>query len=104
MLSEALRLLRVYHDLKQKELAERLGLSNSHVSEIESGQKTPSMEVIAKYAEAFNIPVSSIMFFAEQIDVSNGSDAVEKRAKNAIASKIIGFLKAIEMRTEANNA
>ena len=39
MLSEALRLIRVFHDLKQTELADRLGVSKSYLSEIESGEE-----------------------------------------------------------------
>lgn len=104
MLSEALRLLRVYHDMKQKDLAEKLGLSSSHVSEIENGNKTPSLEVVQKYAALFKIPVSSIMFFSEQIEGSSRKSAIESRAKNAIASKIISLLKAIELRTETSDA
>lgn len=108
MLSEALRLLRVYHDLKQKELAAQLEISNSHISEIESGIKKPSMETIEKYSELFKVPVSSIMFFAEQIDKSsddtNDDTKIENKAKRAIASKIIEFLKLIEVRTERRNA
>ncbi len=104
MLSEALRLLRVYHDMKQKDLAEKLGLSNSHVSEIESGNKTPSLEVVEKYAAQFKIPVSSIMFFSEQIEGSSGKITIENKAKNAIASKIINLLKAVELRTEPSDA
>lgn len=104
MLSEALRLLRVYHDMKQKDLAEKLGLSSSHVSEIENGNKTPSLEVVQRYATLFKIPVSSIMFFSEQIEGASRKSAIESRAKNAIASKIISLLKAIELRTEASDA
>lgn len=104
MLSEALRLLRVYHDMKQKDLAKKLGLSSSHVSEIESGNKTPSLEVVQKYAALFKIPVSSIMFFSEQIEGVSTKSAIETRAKNAIASKIISLLKAIELRTETSDA
>lgn len=103
MLSEALRLLRVYHDMKQKDLAEKLGLSSSHVSEIENGNKTPSLEVVQKYATLFKIPASSIMFFSEQIEGSSRNSAIESRAKNAIASKIISLLKAIELRTETSD-
>ncbi|MCF6195912.1 MAG: helix-turn-helix domain-containing protein [Emcibacter sp.] len=103
MLSKALRLLRVYHDLKQKDLAEMLGLSKSHISEIEGGHKTPSLEVIEKYAKLFKVPVSSIIFFAEQVKNSDDTITVEKRAKTAIASKIISFLKAVEVRTEAKD-
>ena len=39
MLSDALRLIRVFHDLKQQDLADRLEISKSYLSEIENGQK-----------------------------------------------------------------
>ena len=48
MLGEALRLIRVYHDLKQKQVAERLDISTSYLSEIEKGHKTPSLELIQR--------------------------------------------------------
>lgn len=102
MLSEALRLLRVFHDLKQNELAERLELSKSYISEIEKGNRTPSLEVVEKYANEFNIPVSSIMFFSENIPQANTGNWSAENAKKAIAGKILGFLKFIENKTEAN--
>lgn len=100
MLAEALRLIRVYHDMKQQDVAERIGLSKSYISEIEGGTKTPSMEVIEKYADAFGIPPSSILFFAENID--NPSKAT--RAKSAIAGKIIQFLQLVEAKTSDDEA
>ena len=39
MLSEALRLIRVFHDMKQTELADRLSISKSYLSEIEGGEE-----------------------------------------------------------------
>ena len=104
MISEALRLLRVFHDLKQKELAEKLGISPSHVSEIEKGNRTPSLEVIQKYATVFHIPVSSIMFFSENIDEAQRTGDSKGKAKAAIASKVIGFLKLIESKAELDGA
>ncbi|WP_413818560.1 helix-turn-helix transcriptional regulator [Sphingobium sp.] len=68
MLGEALRLIRVYHDLKQKQAAERLGVSTSYISEIEKGTKTPTLETIERYAKAFDMPVSSIIFFSESLE------------------------------------
>lgn len=97
MLSEALRLIRVFHDLKQGDLAERLGLSKSFVSELESGRKTPSVEVIDKYSREFGIPASSILFFSEQLDAKASSSA--SNAKSAIASKVLNFLQLIERKT-----
>lgn len=102
MLSEALRLLRVFHDMKQSELAEQLGLSKSYISEIENSNRTPSLEVIEKYADIFRIPVSSIMFFSEQLAAKEGDKPRTAGARKVIASKILNFLKVIEDRTAIN--
>lgn len=95
MLAEALRLIRVYHDIKQQDLADRLGLSKSYVSEIESGKKTPSLEVIDKYSRTFGIPASSILFFAENIEEPNKAS----HARSLIADKVLKFLQFIEVKT-----
>ena len=102
MLSEALRLLRVFHDLKRYELARRLELSPSYISELEKGNRTPSLDVIEKYAKEFNIPVSSILFFSENISQANNGSWSARNAKKAIANKVIGFLQSIESRTESH--
>jgi transcriptional regulator with XRE-family HTH domain len=104
MLSEALRLLRVFHDMKQGDLAERLELSKSYISEIENGNRTPSLEVIEKYADIFSVPVSSIMFFSEQLGARDGDKLRAVGARKAIASKILNFLKVIEDRTATHEA
>ena len=99
MLSEALRLLRVFHDLKQKDLAGKIGVTNTYISEIENDNRTPSLETLEKYADFFNIPLSSILFFAEQIEKNEANPKRIARAQNAIAEKIISFLQIIEQRT-----
>lgn len=66
MLNEALRLIRVYHDMTQKDVAARVGLSKSYVSDLEAGNKKVTLEVLEKYSHAFNIPASSLMLFAER--------------------------------------
>ncbi|MBU9632078.1 helix-turn-helix domain-containing protein [Burkholderia multivorans] len=64
---EALRLIRVYHDLKQKEISVRVGVGTPTISMLESGQRQPSVDVLQKYADAFGVPMSSILFLAEQL-------------------------------------
>jgi transcriptional regulator with XRE-family HTH domain len=76
MISRALRMIRTFHRLKQTTLAERLGISNSYLSEIESGDKTPSMELLGKYSEVFHIPVSTLMLFSERLDEGRFSERV----------------------------
>lgn len=100
MINEALRLIRVFHDLKQVELAERLGVSKSHISEIEKGSKTPSLDLIERYAHEFNLPVSSIMFFSEQLESNRSVD----RTRSRIARKVIDILRFVERKADAEGA
>lgn len=100
MLSEALRLIRVFHDLKQFELAEKLEISKSHVSEIEKGNRTPSIELINRYSQVFDIPVSSIMFFSENIGNASKADGT----RTFVAAKILDILRFIEKKSPQDAA
>jgi transcriptional regulator with XRE-family HTH domain len=100
MLGEALRLIRVFHDMKQVELADRLGVSKSHISEIESGNKTPSLDLVERYSETFKIPVSSIMFFAEELPHAKTGEKVRSK----IAGKVIDILRFVERKSDAEDA
>lgn len=41
--------------LKQTELAEKLGISNNHLSAIENGKENPSLEMLMKICETLEI-------------------------------------------------
>ncbi|HEY5909797.1 MAG TPA: helix-turn-helix transcriptional regulator [Verrucomicrobiae bacterium] len=94
MINDALRLIRVFHNLKQKDLAKALGLSASHICEIEAGKKQVTMEVLQKYADYFRIPASSLLYFAEHKDRRG-----EEKGVNPIAAKALKMLDWIEMIT-----
>lgn len=95
MLYRALRLLRTYHQLTQVELAKRLGISNSYLSEIESGDKSPGLELLDKYAELFKIPASSILLFSETMETERKPGG---RLRVAAADKILRLLEWMEER------
>lgn len=99
MLSEALRLVRVYHDLSQTQLCLELGVSNSHLSEIEKGKKQPSLELLGRYSERFGIPVSSLLFFSEQLD----SGSTGEKIRLAAAKKILLLLNWVEKKSEGSS-
>lgn len=103
MLSEALRLIRVFHDVKQNELADKLEISKSYISELESGKKIPTIDILSKYSVEFGIPLSSIMFFSENLDSAGDQRPGSKKIKNSISEKIIRFLQFIEARTNRDD-
>lgn len=97
VLHRALRLLRTYHHLTQVELAKRLCISNSYLSEIESGHKLPGLELLDNYATFFKMPVSSILLFSEAI---NGDHKPGTRLRIAAADKILRLLEWLDERDE----
>lgn len=52
----ALRGLRGREDITQKELAERLGVSQNAISEMESGKRPISTKMAKRLGEEFNLP------------------------------------------------
>ena len=96
MYGEALRLIRTFHQASQIDLAAELGISRSYLSEIESGKKTPSIDLLQKYSEFFNLPLSSIMFFSENVNESD----LHAKARNAIGRKTLDILNWFESKAK----
>ncbi|MDZ4662528.1 MAG: helix-turn-helix transcriptional regulator [Pseudomonadota bacterium] len=92
MIGNALRILRVFNDLTLVELAVALGIHASFISEVETGKRKPSLELIEKYAKYFKLRTSSILFFAEELD----SKSLKGKAKDVIRRKMISLFKTIE--------
>lgn len=99
MIGEALKIIRRFHDVKQWELAEAIGISRSYLSEIESGTKDPTLDIVKKYSDYFSIPMSSIIFFAESID--DGSPRSD--ARKLVSRKILDLMRFLEARRESCN-
>lgn len=95
MLHRALKLLRSFHQISQKDLANKLEISNSYLSGIESGDKKPGMELLEKYAEIFNMPVSSILLFSEQL---KDDKRTSEKIRVVAADKILRMLEWISDR------
>ena len=88
MLNEAIRLVRVYHDMSKAELARELGFSRSFIGELEAGNKKVTVETLERYSSYFDIPVSSLMLFSERMSDSDFSE----NARFFVAKKIIKML------------
>jgi transcriptional regulator with XRE-family HTH domain len=96
MYHRALKLIRQYHRLSQVELAAKLDLSKSFVSELENGRKKASIDVLERYAGFFSIPLSSLMLFAEKADAADFSE----RSRTFTADKILKMLEWLEQTTD----
>lgn len=99
MINEALRLLRIFHDFKSKDLARELQISQSYLSEIENEKKAPSLELLKKYCKLFNLKMSTLMFFAEELDRTNTKDKI----KDNVRTLMIKFLRIVEKQGELEN-
>lgn len=88
MINDALRLLRLYLGMSQKELATELDISQSMVSEIENGGKSVSMEVLERYSTKLDVRMSQLLFFAEELE----GEPIKTRGKLIIASRVLQLL------------
>ena len=93
LLNRALKLLRTYHQYSQTNLAKKLEISNSYLCEIEKGIKPPSIDLLAKYAELFKMPVSTILLFSEKIDAPHNH---REKIRVAAADKVLRLLEWID--------
>jgi transcriptional regulator with XRE-family HTH domain len=86
MLNKALKLLRMYHNVKACALAKKLDVAPSFISEIEFGKKKASTEMLFRYGEVFKMKPSDIMLFAEKLAAKKGlEDHILKTIKKTIA-------------------
>lgn len=99
MIERALKLAREFHRLSQTELANRLGISNSYLSEIESGVKTPTLELLNKYAEQFDIPASTLLALSEQLDGAKETESSRKKSDRIL--KFMEWVVDDENRTDS---
>ncbi|CAM3007894.1 MULTISPECIES: HTH-type transcriptional regulator PuuR [Vibrio] len=97
--------LRKKHELSQRELAERAGITHSAISSIENGKVSPSVSSLQKIVNVFSLSLSEF-FMIEQSPkneakvvipseelVEMGSESVSmKLVTNGKKDQVIGFL------------
>ncbi len=76
-----------------------LGVSKSWISQIEAGNRRPTLELLEKYAQVFNIPASSILFFAEHLE----DKSLAERVRVSVASKILHAMNFIDAHAGKND-
>ncbi len=80
-LGNVLKLLRIAREMSTKDLATKMNVSSTYISEVEANNKKPS-----RYSDALEVSKSTILYFDEEGE-KNGYDY--KRLLYTILQKII---------------
>lgn len=56
-----LRQLRLAREWTQEQLAEAAGITSTYTSDLERGEKTPSLLILLRLSRAFDIPVAELL-------------------------------------------
>jgi transcriptional regulator with XRE-family HTH domain len=91
MINEGLKVVRLYWGKSQAALATELGISQSYLSEIEAARKDVTLDLLQRYSDTLDIPISRLLFFVEEME------GVPKptRGRIFVAGKALDLLKAL---------
>jgi transcriptional regulator with XRE-family HTH domain len=76
-IGQIIKILRAAMGLRQKDLAERVGIQPHYLSLVEAGKREPSLAVLRKIASELDVPVSLLFWEAEQRPESIASEHQE---------------------------
>ena len=86
----AIRVVRSAHGLSQRKLADRIGVSPSHLSLIESGKRDPSLKLLEEISGRLAVPMHLLTLLAS--DVGNVDDPEHAEQIAAVAKALLRVL------------
>lgn len=88
-IGKSIKKLRKESGLKQNEFAESVGVSQSHLSQIEKGHKKPSLTTLEQMADILQVPLPVLFWFGvEEEDVK----PAKREAYNILIPSINGLV------------
>ena len=66
--SSNIKFYRAQNNLSQQELAEKCDTATNYISEIETGRKFPSIEMIEKLSNVLNVPAWAFLYVNSQVN------------------------------------
>ncbi|WP_161524751.1 helix-turn-helix domain-containing protein [Alteribacter lacisalsi] len=102
-LGERIKKLRIKKGYSLRGLGDRIDTSFTHISRIESGQKTPNLSFLYKLSEALNVPMN--YFFQEEWEEEEFENINESELLRKALEKLEENIKEIgeDMREEFNS-
>ncbi|MFI3170388.1 MAG: helix-turn-helix transcriptional regulator [Faecalibacterium sp.] len=74
MIGDILKRTRNIYGYKANEMCLQLNISPSYLSEIENNKKTPSLDLLQKYADIYDIKLSTLLLLSEELDDAEKED------------------------------
>ena len=93
--AERLKALRIRHDLKQKDVAEKLGITTSAYGFYEQGKREPSIQIINQIADLFNVSADYLLgrdesTSEEQLRIEFGKRLKQLRKRKGLTAEQLG--------------
>lgn len=83
---DILRDLRTEHELSQKELAKRLGVSGSTISMYERGERRPEFDMLEKMADMFHVDMNYLLGHVDYVARLSGDETDPEKGVDVIIS------------------
>lgn len=87
--TKALKIIRTAKGLSQQEFAKKVGLSNSLVSRIESGERNLSKKTLVQISKKLDVPTSLISLLSLEITDENKFEVKDMEKLGRVLLKII---------------
>lgn len=96
MIGDILKKTRLIYGYKAKEMCQLLDISQSYLSEIENNKKEPSLSLLKKYSEIYEIKLSSLILISESYDESIS----QKKSEQFISRLMIKMINSMSVENE----
>ena len=73
-----LKSIRIQRELSQEELAFKCNMQQSHIGQIERGQKNPTLDTLIKISNGLNISLTELLDFDTNVKNENTNKTINK--------------------------
>ena len=89
IIGQRIRKFRKAHSFSQEELAEKIGISTTHMSHIETGNTKLSLAVLVKIALALEVNTDDILFDQNIVNKSSLTDQIMKVLESCTPQELV---------------
>lgn len=95
-LGHRLKLFRIAADLKQADLADRLGVSKNYVYMVESGRRDPSFEYLKQFSDTVDVPLSLLF-----LEPANRKDPKSRKLNQKVIALLAEYADVVGVKKRA---